>query len=127
MLSPSAGFRNGLARLIPAKDARQFAERYVSTSELAKRLKLHSGSLLRHLKESGTPLLEISTTPAAGRSYACFLRKDVAAQLQFPSRRMLKEESRQRFVAYRKAKWEKHRLIREAALGRPLRRQRWHR
>jgi hypothetical protein len=123
-LSPSAGFRNGLARLIPAKEARQFAERYVSTSVLAKRLHLHSGSLLRHLKESGTPLLEIST-PAAGKEHACFLRRDLAAQMQFPSRRMLNEESRQRLEAYRKAKWEEHRLVREAALGRPKRRQRW--
>ncbi len=54
-LSPSAGFRNGFARLIPAKEARQFAERYVATSALARCLHLHGGSLLLHLKEMGTP------------------------------------------------------------------------
>jgi TniQ len=126
ILSPCAHFRNGLARLIPAKEAKQFAERFVSTLELAKRLHLHSGSLLRHLKESEAPLLEIST-PAPGKRHACFLPRDVAARLQFPTRRMLEDEARRRTEAYRRARWEEYRLAREVELGRPLRRLRAHR
>ena len=84
-LTASAGFRNGFARLIPAKEVQEFAERYVATSILDMRFHLIGGSLSRHLKESGTPLLEISI-PAAGREHAFFLCKDVAAQIQIPSR-----------------------------------------
>jgi hypothetical protein len=50
-LHPSAGFRNGFARLIPLEEVRQFAERYVSTSALAKRLELNRRSVLRDLKD----------------------------------------------------------------------------
>lgn len=126
ILSPSAGFRNGLARLIPAKEARQFAERYVATSVFARRLHLNSGSLLRHLKETGTPLLAIPR-PEAAKGSTYFLRKDVAARMQFPSRGMLKEEARRRVEAYRRESWEEYRRTREAAMGKPMRRQRWHR
>jgi hypothetical protein len=84
-LTASAGFRNGFARLIPAKEVREFAEQYVATSIIGRRFHLKGGSLLRHLKESGTPLLEISM-PAAGKEHAFFLCKDVAAQIQIPSR-----------------------------------------
>jgi hypothetical protein len=125
-VSPCAGFRNGFARLIPAKEAQQFAERYVSTSILAKRLHLDAGSLLRHLKESGTPLLAIPR-PATGKGTAYFLRMDVAGQMQFPSRRALKEEARRRVEAYRRERWEEYRLAWEAAMGRPMRRLRRHR
>lgn len=75
-LTTSDGFRNGFARLIPAKEVHEFAERYVATSILARRFDLNSGSLSRHLKDSGTPMLEISIT-AAGREHAVFLCKDV--------------------------------------------------
>ena len=126
LLPPSAGFRNGLARLIPAREVWQFAERYVSTSILAKRLHLDAGSLLRHLKESGTLLLAIPR-PAAGKGIAYFLRKNVAAGIQFPSREMLKEEDQRRVEAYRRNRWVQHRLATEAATGKPMRRLRWHR
>ena len=123
LLSTSAGFRNGFARLISVDEAQQFSERYVATSALAKHLRVNSGSLLRHLKESGAPLLMIPI-PAAGRGYAYFLETEIAAQMQFPSAKMLKEEARRRIEAYARARWKECRLAREAELGRPLRRLR---
>jgi hypothetical protein len=87
-----ASYRNGLAKLVPEKEVRRFAESYVSTSVLARRSRLNGGALSRHLKESGTALLAIQN-PDAGRGHAYFLRKDVAAQIQLPTRRMLREES----------------------------------
>ena len=90
ILHTAAEYRNGFSKLLPAADVQRFAEGYVATSVLAKRFHLDSGSLARHLKESGTPLLAIPL-PEAGKYYAFFLHKDVAAQIQIPSRRMLRE------------------------------------
>jgi hypothetical protein len=75
----------------------------VATSVLAKRFHLDSGSLARYLNESGTPLLAIPL-PDAEKYYAFFLRKDVAAQIQMPSRRMLREAALRRIVATRRKK-----------------------
>jgi hypothetical protein len=83
-LAASPGFRNGFAKLIPAKEVQQFAERYLAISILAGRSHIDSGSLARYLKQSGIPLLAIPL-PDAGRCHAYFLSKDVAAQIQFPS------------------------------------------
>jgi hypothetical protein len=71
LLAVAAGYRNGFAKLVPEKEVRHFAESYVSTSALARRFRLNSGSLARHLKESGTPLLVIPN-PDAGRGHAYF-------------------------------------------------------
>jgi hypothetical protein len=90
LLTASNAFRNGFARLIPAKEVHQFAERYVATSVLLKRFQLNTGSLTRYLRESGTPLLAIPI-PDAGRGPAFFLDKDIAAQVEFPSRETLRE------------------------------------
>lgn len=81
LLGVAAGYRNGFAKLVPEKEVQRFAEGYVSTSVLARRFRLNSGSLARHLNESGTPLLAIPN-PDAGRGHAYFLRKDVAAQVR---------------------------------------------
>jgi TniQ len=123
LLGLAAGYRNGFAKLVPEKDVRCFAESYVSTSVLAKRFHLNSGSLARHLKESGTPLLAIPD-PDPGRGHAYFLRKDVAAQIRLPTRRMLREESQRRMKAERKRKWAEYRLAQESATGKPMRRVR---
>jgi hypothetical protein len=88
LLGVAAGYRNGFAKLVPEKEVQHFAEVYVSTSALATRLGLNSGFLARHLNESGTPLLAIPN-PDAGRGRAYFLRKDVAAQIQLPTRRKM--------------------------------------
>jgi len=101
LLTASPGFRNGFARLLPAKEVQQFAERYVATSILARRSHLDSGSLTRYLKESEIPLLAIPL-PDAERGHASFLRKDVAAQIQLPSPWMLREQAQRRIVARRK-------------------------
>ena len=53
-----------------------------------------------------------------------FLRKEVAAQIQMPSRRMLREAALRRIVAARKKQWVAYRQAREIALARPMRRQR---
>ncbi len=121
-LTASAGFRNGFARLIPAKEVQQFAERYVSTSILARRFHLNSGSLSRHLKESGTSLLAIPI-PATGRGHAFFLPKDVAARIQLPSQGILSEQAQRRITADRKKRWAEYRLAKETASGKPMRRQ----
>ena len=118
-----ASYRKGLAKLVPEKEARRFADSYVSTSVLAKRLHLDSGSLARHLNESGASLLTIPD-PDSDRGHGYFLPKEVAAQIRFPTRRMLLEKSQRRQQADRKKKWAEYRLARESALGRPLRRVR---
>jgi hypothetical protein len=123
LLTVSNRFRNGLARLIPANEVQQFSECYVATSVLAKRFQLNSGSLARYLHESGTPLLAIPI-PDAGKGYAFFLRKDVAAHIRLPSRGMLREAGQRRIVAARKKRWAEYRQAREAALGKPMRRVR---
>jgi hypothetical protein len=83
-------FRNGSARLIPAKEAHDFAERYVATSILGKRFHLNSGSLARYLRQSGTALLAI---PLSDAGHAFFLHWDVTAQIQLPGSSMLKEQA----------------------------------
>jgi hypothetical protein len=123
LLTAFNGFRNGFARLIPAKYVQQFARQYVPTSILARRFQLDSGSLARYLRESGTPLLAIPI-PDAGKGHALFLQKDIAARIQFPTRAMLREAAQSRIMAARKKQWAERRQAREAALGRPLRRVR---
>ena len=95
----------------------------MSTSVLARRFRLNSGSVARHLKESDTPLLAIPN-PDAGRGHAYFLRKKVAAEIRLPTRRMLREESQRRIKAARQKKWVEYRLAKERALGRPMQRVR---
>jgi len=119
----AAEYRFGLSKLLAAADVQRFAEGYVATSVLARRFRLDSGSLARYLKESGTPLLAIPI-PDAGNEHAFSLRKEVAAQIQMPSRRMLREAALCRIVAARKKKWVEYRQAKEIALGRPMRRQR---
>ena len=123
ILSAPAGYRSGLSKLVPAADIQRFAERYVATSVLARQFHLNSGSLARYLRESGTPLLAIPS-PDAGKGYAFFLRKNVAARTELPSRRTLRKQARLRIKASKKKFWAKRRLAKEIALGRPLRRVR---
>jgi TniB protein len=123
ILHITAEYRNGFSKLLPAVDVQRFAEGYVATSVLAKRFHLDSGSLARYLKESGTPLLGIPL-PDPGDYYAFFLRKDVAAQIQLPSRRRLREEAARRIRDARRKKWAEYRLARETSSGKPMRRQR---
>jgi hypothetical protein len=123
LLTVSNGFRNGFAKLIAAKEVQQFAARYVATSVLAKRFQLNGGSLVRYIRESGTPLLAIPI-PDAGKGHASFLQKDVAARIQLPSREMLREAAQRRIMAARTNQWAEYRQAREAALGKPIRRVR---
>ena len=118
ILHTTAEYRNGLSKLLPAVDVQRFAAGYVATSVLARRFHLHSGSFARHLKESGTPLLAIPI-PDVGKYYAFFLHKDVAAQIQVPSRRMLRDAAERRIVAARKKNWADYRQAKETALGKP--------
>jgi len=122
IVQATAEHRNGYSKLLPAADVQRFAERYVATSALARRFHLNSGSLARHLKESGAPLLAVPI-PDAGKGHAFFLRKEVAAQIQLPSRRMLREEAQRRIQADRRKKWAEYRLARETSSGKPMRRQ----
>lgn len=123
LLGVATGYRNGFAKLVPEIDVRRFAGSYVSTSVLARRFRLKSGSLARHLNELGTPLLAIPN-PDEGRGHAYFLREDVVAQIQLPTRKTLRQESQRRMRAARKQKWAEFRLAKETALGKPMRRVR---
>jgi hypothetical protein len=116
ILHITAEYRNGFSKLLPAVDVQRFAEGYVATSVLAKRFHLDSGCLARYLKESGTQVLGIPL-PDPGNYYAFFLRKDVAAQIQLPSRGMLREEAERRIKDARKKKWAEYRLARETSSG----------
>jgi hypothetical protein len=116
VLTAAAEHRNGFSRLVPAADVQIFGERYVAISVLARRFRLPTISLAGYLRESGTPLLAIPIADA-GKGHAIFLRRDVAAQLQFPSRRMLKEQAQRRIEAARKRRWAEYRLPKEAASG----------
>ena len=104
-----------------AADVQRFAESYVAISALAKRSHVHTVSLVRYLKKSGTPPLTIAL-PEKGCRHAFFLSRDVAAHIQIPSRR--REHAQRRIVADRKKQWEEYRQAREAALGKPMRRVR---
>jgi hypothetical protein len=123
LLSPPTGYRAGVSKLVPAAEVQCFAERYVAISVLARQFHLNSGSLARYLRGSGTPLLAIPW-PDAGKSHAFFLRKDIAARTQLPSRGMLRKLGQLRIKAYKRKRWEQYRLAKETALGRPLRRVR---
>jgi hypothetical protein len=123
ILQTTTEYRNGFSKLLPATDVQHFAECYVATSVLARRFHLNSRSLAYYLKESSTPLLAIPI-PDAGKGHAFFLRKEVAAQIQLPSRRMLREQAQRRIEAAQKKKWEEYRVARETALGKPMRRAR---
>jgi hypothetical protein len=120
----AAEYRFGLSKLLTTADVQCFAERYVATSVLAKSSHLNNGSLVRYLKELGTPLLAVPI-PDAGKEHAFFLRKEVAAQIQLPSRTLLREEAERRIKdAREKKKLAEYRLARETSSGKPMRRQR---
>ena len=112
ILQTTAEYRNGFSKLLPATDVQHFAEYYEATSVLARRFHLNSRSLAYYLKELGTPLLAIPI-PDSGKGHAFFLHKDVAAQIQLPSRRMLREQAQRRIEAAHKKKWEEYRAGRE--------------
>lgn len=122
ILQTTTEYRKGFSKLLPAADVRRFAESHVATSVLARRFRLHNGSLACYQKDSGTPLLAIPI-PDAGKGHAYFLRKGIAAQIQLPGRKVLKEQSHRRIEANRKKKWAEYRLAREAASDKPMRRQ----
>jgi hypothetical protein len=122
-LTASSGYRNGFARLIAASEVQQFADRYVAVSVLSRRFHLHSGSLARYLKQSGTPLLPIPL-PDAGRGHAFFLRRDIADRVQLPTRAMLRDQGQRNLKAKRKERWAEYRRAKETAMGKPMRRVR---
>ena len=101
IMREAAEYQFGLSKLLSAADVQCFAENHIAISVLARRSHLNTVSLVRYLKESGIPLLSISL-PDKRTRHAFFLRKDVAAQMKIPSRRMLREHAQRRVVAYRK-------------------------
>jgi hypothetical protein len=96
-------------------------ELYVATSVLAKRFRLNSVAFARYLRESGTPLLVVPFSDKR-KEHAFFLHKEVAAQIQIPSRRMLREHAQRRTETVRKQRWAECGQARETALGKPIRR-----
>jgi hypothetical protein len=122
-LRAAAEYRFGRSKLLPAADVQRFAELYVATSVLAKRFRLNSVAFARYLRESGTPLLVVPLSDKR-KEHAFFLHKDVVAQIQIPSRRMLKDHAQRRAEAVRKQRWAEYRQARETASGIPIRRVR---
>ena len=122
VLTAPTDFETAFPRLIPAKEVQQFAEHYVATDP-RQTPQSQQWFACRHLRESGTPLLAIPI-PEPGKGHASFLQKDVAARIQLPSRKMLREAAQRRIVDARKKQWAEYRQAREAALGKPIRRVR---
>jgi hypothetical protein len=91
-----------LRKYRPVSDVQIFGERYVAISVLANRFRLPTISFAGYLRESDTPLLTIPIVDA-GRGQAVFLRRDVAAQMQLPSRKMLREQALRRIEGRPKA------------------------
>ena len=115
---PAANQRNGFSKLLSVGEVRQFAEHYIATSILAKRCQLHNGSLVLYMRDSGVPLLAIPLSNK-GESQAFFLPKDVAAEIEIPSPKILREAAQKRVVAARKQRWADYRRAREALLEKP--------
>jgi hypothetical protein len=122
LLHDAVDYQFGLSKLLSAADVQMFADSFVAISAIAKQSNLNTVALMRYLKESGTPLLSIPL-PEKGSRHAHFLRKDIAAQIQIPSRRLLREHAQCRAVADRKKRWVRYRLAKEAATGKSMRRQ----
>jgi len=125
IIRDAAEYRFGLSKLLSAADVQCFGESYVAISVLAKRAHLNPVSLVRYLKESGTPLLSIPL-PDKRTRHTFFLRRDVAAQVKIPSRKMLRQHAQNHIVADRKQRWAEYRQAKETALGKPIRRVRAH-
>lgn len=71
-------WRNGFAKLIPATDVQQFAEKHVAAPVLAKLLQLEVRLLRPFLSRAGTPVLAI---PIPGKGQTVFVRKEIAMPL----------------------------------------------
>jgi len=71
-------WRNGFAKLIPARDVQQFAEQHVAAPVLAKLLQLEVRLLRPFLSRAGTPVLAI---PIPGKGQTVFVRKEIAMPL----------------------------------------------
>jgi len=112
ILHPATEHRNGFPKLLPAAEVQQFAAHYLAIAVVAKQFQLHGGPLAFYLRESGAPLLAIAL-PDAGKGHAFFLPRDVAAEIQVPTRRMLKEQAQRRIKAARKRRWLAYKLTRE--------------
>jgi hypothetical protein len=80
VLSRPPECRSGLSKLVRAAEIQQFAEQYVSSTVLARRMNVNGGLLARYLKESGTPLLAVPI-PGKKRGHAYFLLRHVAVRL----------------------------------------------
>ena len=79
VLSTPTKYRDGLSKLVPAREVRRFAERYVAAPVLAKRLDLDHRSAASYLKKLAIPVLTI-LVPEKGQTL--FLRREVAAQVR---------------------------------------------
>ena len=117
---PAANQRNGFSKLLPVREVREFAERYIATSILAKRCRLHSGSLALYMRDSGAHLLAIPL-PNNGKSQAFFLPMDVAAQIEITTPKGLREAAQKRVVAARKQRWADYRRrFKGNLIGKPM-------
>ena len=79
VLSAPTEYRNGLSKLVPAGDVQHFGEQYVAATVLARRHIINCSSLLRLLRQSGTPVLAI---PILGKGHTFFVHREIAARMQ---------------------------------------------
>ncbi len=82
VLSTPTEYRDGLSKLIPARDVRRFAERYIAAPVLAKRLHLDHRLAASYFKKLAMPVLSI---PVPEKGQALFLPREVAAQVRIPA------------------------------------------
>ena len=75
-LGAPAAYRNGLSKLVPAANVRNFAERYLSVTVLSKSINLSGRLLARCLTEAEIPLLAVPI-PEEGRGPALFVPRDI--------------------------------------------------
>lgn len=99
-----------------AADVQRFAELYVATSVLANAIPPQQRCFcaLPERIEHAAARVPLSDKR---KEHAFFLHKDVAAQIQIPSRRMLREHAQRRTEAVGKQRWAKYQASEGNGLG----------
>jgi aminopeptidase N len=64
---------------VPAGEVQRFSNQYIGVNALARHLHVTQCWLIKYLKKSGTPMLEV---PVRWRATTYFLLKETAAKLQ---------------------------------------------
>ncbi len=88
VFTATAGYWNGYSKLVPARQVRRFAERYVAATVIAKYFNLNGQSFAHYLRESGTPLLAVSIPDEGKGQNSSFKRTPQCMLSTAPSKRV---------------------------------------